>query len=118
MLKTLKLPAGGEVGVAVLVVAIIALMILPLPPEVLDVLLSINLCLNAPLMVIGLPDGIDTNTRMSRNEIRPRKPTSPPRGCIAPASFQTAVLRKNTSARRRMPRPGARRVGSSPVRDD
>ena len=35
MFKTLRLPAGGEIGIVALIVAIISLMILPLPPTVL-----------------------------------------------------------------------------------
>ncbi|TPE88259.1 EscV/YscV/HrcV family type III secretion system export apparatus protein, partial [Burkholderia pseudomallei] len=50
-LKSLKLPAGGEVGITVLVVAIVSLMILPPPPEVIDVLPGLNLPLSVtPLM--------------------------------------------------------------------
>ncbi|MFC0402806.1 type III secretion system export apparatus subunit SctV [Paraburkholderia rhizosphaerae] len=54
MLKSLKLPAGGEIGIAALIVAIISLMILPLPPDVIDVLLSINICLSVTLLMVTM----------------------------------------------------------------
>ncbi|PRD96944.1 type III secretion system export apparatus subunit SctV [Burkholderia ambifaria] len=54
MLKSLKLPAGGEIGIAALIVAIISLMILPLPPEIIDVLLSINICLSVTLLMVTM----------------------------------------------------------------
>ncbi|CAB3764341.1 type III secretion system export apparatus subunit SctV [Paraburkholderia humisilvae] len=53
-LKTLKLPAGGEIGVAVLIVAIISLMILPLPTLVIDALLAINIAISVTLLMITL----------------------------------------------------------------
>ncbi|AGK51154.1 type III secretion, HrcV family protein [Burkholderia thailandensis MSMB121] len=53
-LKTLKLPAGGEVGITVLVVAIVSLMILPLPPEVIDVLLGINIAISVTLLMVTM----------------------------------------------------------------
>ncbi|HTJ19697.1 MAG TPA: type III secretion system export apparatus subunit SctV [Steroidobacteraceae bacterium] len=54
MLKTFKIPAGGEVGIAVLVIAIISLMILPLPPEMIDVLLSINIAISVTLLMVTM----------------------------------------------------------------
>ncbi|NIF41361.1 EscV/YscV/HrcV family type III secretion system export apparatus protein [Burkholderia sp. Tr-862] len=54
MLKSLKLPASGEIGIAALIVAIISLMILPLPPDIIDVLLSINICLSVTLLMVTM----------------------------------------------------------------
>ncbi|MGF7187356.1 type III secretion protein V [Robbsia andropogonis] len=54
MFKTLKLPGGGEIGVALLLIAIICLMILPLPPDAIDVLLSINICVSVTLLMVTL----------------------------------------------------------------
>ncbi|WP_114810510.1 FHIPEP family type III secretion protein [Paraburkholderia kururiensis] len=54
MFKTLKLPAGGEIGIAMLVVAIISLMILPLPPELIDVLLAVNITISVTLLMITM----------------------------------------------------------------
>ncbi|WP_118179577.1 type III secretion system export apparatus subunit SctV [Paraburkholderia phosphatilytica] len=54
MLKTLKLPAGGEIGIAALIVAIISLMILPLPPLIIDILLAINISISVTLLMITL----------------------------------------------------------------
>ncbi|MBR7963657.1 type III secretion system export apparatus subunit SctV [Burkholderia vietnamiensis] len=54
MLKSLKLPAGGEIGIAALIVAIISLMILPLPPDIIDVLLSINISLSVTLLMVTM----------------------------------------------------------------
>ncbi|KVE24195.1 hypersensitivity response secretion protein hrcV [Burkholderia singularis] len=54
MFKSLKLPAGGEVGVALLIVAIISLMILPLPPAIIDILLGINITLSVTLLMVTL----------------------------------------------------------------
>ena len=54
MLKTFKLPAAGEVGVAVLVVAIISLMILPLPPMMIDMLLALNITISVTLLMITM----------------------------------------------------------------
>ncbi|RDU96790.1 type III secretion system export apparatus subunit SctV [Trinickia dinghuensis] len=54
MLKNLHLPAGGEIGIAVLIVAIVSLMILPLPPAAIDVLLSVNICISVTLLMITL----------------------------------------------------------------
>ena len=54
MLKTLKLPAGGELGVACLIVAIISLMILPLPSALIDGLLALNIAISVTLLMITL----------------------------------------------------------------
>ncbi|MFM0728180.1 type III secretion system export apparatus subunit SctV [Paraburkholderia strydomiana] len=54
MLKTLKFPAGGEIGIALVVVAIISLMILPLPPEIIDGLLSVNICISVVLLMVTM----------------------------------------------------------------
>lgn len=54
MFKSLKLPAGGEIGIAMLVVAIISLMILPLPPELIDVLLAVNITISVTLLMITM----------------------------------------------------------------
>jgi len=54
MIKSLKLPAGGEIGITLLIVAIVSLMILPLPPTVIDVLLSINICISITLLMVTL----------------------------------------------------------------
>ncbi|HDR9505656.1 EscV/YscV/HrcV family type III secretion system export apparatus protein [Burkholderia cepacia] len=54
MFKNLKLPAGGEVGIAALVTAIVSLMILPLPPVVIDMLLSVNICISVVLLMVTL----------------------------------------------------------------
>ncbi len=54
MLKSLKLPAGGEIGIAAMIVAIISLMILPLPPTLIDMLLGINIAISITLLMITL----------------------------------------------------------------
>ncbi|CAB3772882.1 type III secretion system export apparatus subunit SctV [Paraburkholderia humisilvae] len=54
MLKTLKLPAVGEVGVALLIIAIISLMILPLPPTMIDILLGINIAISVTLLMVSM----------------------------------------------------------------
>ncbi|MDE1006340.1 MAG: type III secretion system export apparatus subunit SctV [Paraburkholderia fungorum] len=54
MFKSLKLPAGGEIGIALLVVAIISLMILPLPPALIDILLAINITISVTLLMITM----------------------------------------------------------------
>jgi len=54
MLKTLKLPASGEIGIAAMIVAIIALMILPLPPLIIDILLAVNISISVTLLMITL----------------------------------------------------------------
>ncbi|MBL3950479.1 hypothetical protein FH729_25610, partial [Bacteroides thetaiotaomicron] len=54
MLKSLKLPAGGEIALLALIVAMISLMILPLPTLLIDILLSFNLAISATLLMITL----------------------------------------------------------------
>ncbi|OAJ61460.1 EscV/YscV/HrcV family type III secretion system export apparatus protein [Paraburkholderia ginsengiterrae] len=54
MFKSLKLPAGGEIGIALLVVAIISLMILPLAPALIDILLAINITISVTLLMITM----------------------------------------------------------------
>ncbi|NUY06048.1 type III secretion system export apparatus subunit SctV [Paraburkholderia youngii] len=54
MLKAFKLPAGGELGIAAMIVAIISLMILPLPPALIDILLAINIAISVTLLMITL----------------------------------------------------------------
>jgi type III secretion protein V len=54
MLKTLKLPAGGEIALLALIVAMISLMILPLPAFLIDILLSLNLAISVTLLMITL----------------------------------------------------------------
>ena len=54
MIKTLKIPAFGEVGIALLVVAIISLMILPLPPALIDILLALNITISVTLLMITM----------------------------------------------------------------
>nr|BAB20913.1 putative HrpO [Burkholderia glumae] len=54
MLKSLKLPAGGEIGIVALVVAIISLMILPLPPLLIDMLLGLNITISVTLLMITM----------------------------------------------------------------
>ncbi|MBP0633591.1 MULTISPECIES: type III secretion system export apparatus subunit SctV [unclassified Cupriavidus] len=49
-----KLPATGEIGIAMLVVAIISLMILPLPPFLIDVLLAINITISVTLLMVTM----------------------------------------------------------------
>ncbi|MFM0170854.1 type III secretion system export apparatus subunit SctV [Paraburkholderia sediminicola] len=54
MSKALRLPAIGEVGIALLVVAIISLMILPLPPTLIDILLALNITISVTLLMITM----------------------------------------------------------------
>ncbi|MET0383604.1 MAG: type III secretion system export apparatus subunit SctV [Burkholderiaceae bacterium] len=54
MLKALKLPAVGEFGVVGMVVAIISLMVLPLPPPIIDALLAINIAISVTILMITL----------------------------------------------------------------
>jgi type III secretion protein V len=54
MIKSMKLPAGGEIGILLLIIAIVSLMILPLPPSVIDVLLSVNICISVTLLMVTL----------------------------------------------------------------
>ncbi|UVE69361.1 type III secretion system export apparatus subunit SctV [Burkholderia pyrrocinia] len=54
MFKSLKLPAGGEIGIVAMVIAIISLMILPLPPVVIDLLLGINITISVTLLMVTM----------------------------------------------------------------
>jgi type III secretion protein V len=54
MLKTLKLPKIGELGIAILLIAIVSLMILPLPPGVIDALLAINIAISVTLLMVTM----------------------------------------------------------------
>lgn len=54
MLKSFKLPAGGEIGMVALVVAIISLMILPLPPLMIDSLLALNITISVTILMITM----------------------------------------------------------------
>lgn len=54
MIKTLKMPAGGEFGITLLIVAIVSLMILPLPPAIIDALLAVNICISVTLLMVTL----------------------------------------------------------------
>ncbi len=54
MIKKFKLPAVGELGIAVLIIAIISLMILPLPPWLIDGLLALNLTISLALLMITM----------------------------------------------------------------
>jgi type III secretion protein V len=54
MFKTIKLPGVGEAGIAVLLVAIVSLMILPLPPAAIDGLLAINIAISVTLLMVTL----------------------------------------------------------------
>ncbi|NRO95254.1 EscV/YscV/HrcV family type III secretion system export apparatus protein [Paraburkholderia sp. NMBU_R16] len=54
MLKALKIPASGEIGIVVLVVAIISLMILPLPPSIIDILLGLNIAISVTLLMVTM----------------------------------------------------------------
>lgn len=54
MFKSLRIPGAGEIGIAVLVVAIVSLMILPLPPEIIDVLLALNITLSVTLLMVTM----------------------------------------------------------------
>ncbi|KVU59676.1 hypersensitivity response secretion protein hrcV [Burkholderia ubonensis] len=49
-----RLPAGGEIGIAALLIAIIALMILPLPTTWIDILLAINIAISVTLLMVSL----------------------------------------------------------------
>ncbi|WP_436019778.1 FHIPEP family type III secretion protein [Trinickia sp. LjRoot230] len=49
-----KLPAAGEIGIALLVVTIISLMILPLPTEVIDALLAFNITISVTLLMVTI----------------------------------------------------------------
>ena len=54
MLKSFKLPAVGELGIAVLVIAIVWLMILPLPTEAIDLLLAVNITISVTLLMVTM----------------------------------------------------------------
>ncbi|WP_175891555.1 type III secretion system export apparatus subunit SctV [Burkholderia cepacia] len=54
MFKAVNIPAGGEIGIALLVVAIISLMILPLPLELIDILLAINITISVTLLMVTM----------------------------------------------------------------
>lgn len=54
MLKALKLPGGGEIGIALLIIAIISLMILPLPSALIDVLLALNITISVVLLMVTM----------------------------------------------------------------
>ncbi|HEV3104152.1 MAG TPA: FHIPEP family type III secretion protein [Trinickia sp.] len=54
MVKTMKLPRVGEAGIAVLLIAIVSLMILPLPPAIIDGLLAINITISVTLLMVTL----------------------------------------------------------------
>ncbi len=50
----LKMPGAGEAGIAVMLVAIVSLMILPLPPTVIDGLLAVNITISVLLLMVTL----------------------------------------------------------------
>ncbi|KWN14690.1 hypersensitivity response secretion protein hrcV [Burkholderia territorii] len=54
MFKTIKIPAGGEIAIAGLVIAIISLLILPLPSELIDILLAINIAISVTLLMVTM----------------------------------------------------------------
>ncbi|MDF3082854.1 FHIPEP family type III secretion protein [Burkholderia sola] len=54
MFKTMKLPGIGEAGIAVLLIAIVSLMILPLPPAIIDGLLAINIMISITLLMVTM----------------------------------------------------------------
>ncbi|MBR8063195.1 FHIPEP family type III secretion protein [Burkholderia ambifaria] len=54
MLKTIKLPGIGEAGIAILLIAIVSLMILPLPPAIIDGLLAINIAISITLLMVTM----------------------------------------------------------------
>ncbi|CAG9233695.1 Hypersensitivity response secretion protein HrcV [Paraburkholderia sabiae] len=54
MLKTLKLPPGGEIGILVMIIAIVSLMILPLPFFMIDILVGLNIATAVTLLMITL----------------------------------------------------------------
>ncbi|CAB3676937.1 type III secretion system export apparatus subunit SctV [Trinickia soli] len=53
-LRKLRLPAIGEVGIAGLVVAIVSLMVLPLPTEAIDALVAVNITLSVTVLMTTL----------------------------------------------------------------
>jgi len=54
MFKSLKIPAGGEIGILCVIIAILSLMILPLPTFLIDILLSFNIAMSVTLLMITL----------------------------------------------------------------
>ncbi|AXF14854.1 type III secretion system export apparatus subunit SctV [Paraburkholderia caledonica] len=54
MLKTLKFPVGGEIGMLFLIIAILSLMILPLPTFMIDILVGLNIAASVTLLMITL----------------------------------------------------------------
>jgi type III secretion protein V len=54
MLKTIKLPAGGGIGILVMIIAIVSLMILPLPFFMIDILVGLNIATAVTLLMITL----------------------------------------------------------------
>jgi type III secretion protein V len=54
MSKRIKLPAPGEAGIAILLVAVVSLMILPLPTPAIDALLAINITISVVLLMVTL----------------------------------------------------------------
>jgi type III secretion protein V len=54
MFKNFKLPGVGEAGIAVLLIAIVSLMILPLPPAIIDGLLAINITVSITLLMVTM----------------------------------------------------------------
>ncbi|MCX4161419.1 MULTISPECIES: type III secretion system export apparatus subunit SctV [Paraburkholderia] len=61
MFKNFKIPGFGEAGIALLLVAIISLMILPLPTIVIDILLSINITISVTLLMVTMYIGSITS---------------------------------------------------------
>lgn len=53
-LRKLRMPAIGEVGIAGLVVAIVSLMVLPLPTEAIDALVAVNITLSVTVLMTTL----------------------------------------------------------------
>lgn len=54
MFKSLRLPAGGEIGIVALIIAIVSLMILPLPTSIIDLLLGVNITISVVLLMVTL----------------------------------------------------------------
>ncbi|NRO98871.1 EscV/YscV/HrcV family type III secretion system export apparatus protein [Paraburkholderia sp. NMBU_R16] len=61
MMPKLALPKVGEAGVAVLLVIIVSLMILPLPPVVIDALLAVNITISVTLLMATMYVGSITS---------------------------------------------------------
>ncbi|MBN3825125.1 EscV/YscV/HrcV family type III secretion system export apparatus protein [Burkholderia sp. Ac-20384] len=53
-LKSFKLPGVGEIGITILLIAIVSLMILPLPPMIIDALLAINITISVTLLMVTM----------------------------------------------------------------